>query len=171
MDWTKTAVRRDERYFSFGISCVLCYRFDSMSIYKFNQRWNETNRFDMCSLFSCSSSVTPKLDREATDGVDVNDVRLHSEGQTHSVLFFLCAVTNCNIRTDSSFVPSQWEMASLCSDVSHWLCPSLKSALNMINDWIQGRRIQFCSSYVLYQRQHQGWFQFCTQPMRDGVTL
>ena len=32
-------------------------------------------------------------------------------------------------RADSRFAPSQWEMALLCNDVSHWLCASLESAL------------------------------------------
>ena len=31
--------------------------------------------------------------------------------------------------TDSRFVPSQWEAALLCNDVSHWLGASLESAL------------------------------------------
>ena len=66
-----------------------------------------TNRFFMRLLFPCSSSVTPKLDREATDGVEVNDVRLHSVGQTHSVLFFSYAaakatwlISACNLSHD-----------------------------------------------------------------------
>ena len=32
-------------------------------------------------------------------------------------------------RADSRFVPSQWEMALLCNNVSHWLGTSLQSAL------------------------------------------
>ena len=32
-------------------------------------------------------------------------------------------------RTDSKFVPSQWETVLFCNDVSHWLGTSLKSAL------------------------------------------
>ena len=32
-------------------------------------------------------------------------------------------------RADSRFAPSQWEMALLCNDVSHWLGASLESAL------------------------------------------
>ena len=36
----------------------------------------------------------------------------------------------CNSRDDSRFVPSQRETALLCNKVSHWLCASLKSALN-----------------------------------------
>ena len=34
-------------------------------------------------------------------------------------------------RADSRFVPSQWETALLCNDVSHWLGASLESALGM----------------------------------------
>ena len=32
-------------------------------------------------------------------------------------------------RADSRFVPSQWEMALVCNNVSHWLGASLESAL------------------------------------------
>ena len=38
--------------------------------------------------------------------------------------------TNC--RDDSRSVPSQWEMALLCNNVSHWLGANLESALNCI---------------------------------------
>ena len=33
------------------------------------------------------------------------------------------------VRADSRFAPSQWEMALLCNDVSHWLGANLESAL------------------------------------------
>ena len=39
-------------------------------------------------------------------------------------------LTFCNQRADSRFVPSQWEMALLCNNVSHWLDTRLESALN-----------------------------------------
>ena len=32
-------------------------------------------------------------------------------------------------RADARFVPSQWETALLCNDVSHWLGANLESAL------------------------------------------
>ena len=35
-------------------------------------------------------------------------------------------------RADCRFVPSQWETALLCNDVSHWLGVSLESALLMV---------------------------------------
>ena len=35
----------------------------------------------------------------------------------------------CRSRADSRFVPSQWETALLCNDVSHWLGANLESAL------------------------------------------
>ena len=38
-------------------------------------------------------------------------------------------ITDMIYRADSRFAPSQWETALLCNDVSHWLGPSLKSAL------------------------------------------
>ena len=34
-------------------------------------------------------------------------------------------------RADSRFVPSKWETALLCNDVSHWLGANLESALNL----------------------------------------
>ena len=41
-------------------------------------------------------------------------------------------------RADSRFVPSQWEMALLCNDVSHWLGTNLESALTaiLVMSWI-----------------------------------
>ena len=33
-------------------------------------------------------------------------------------------------RADSRFVPSQWETALLCNDISHWLGANLESALD-----------------------------------------
>ena len=35
----------------------------------------------------------------------------------------------CIYRADSRFVPSQWEKALLCNDVSHWLDANLESSL------------------------------------------
>ena len=40
----------------------------------------------------------------------------------HSILW--------TIRADFKFAPSQWEMVLLCNDTSHWLDPSLESALS-----------------------------------------
>ena len=41
-------------------------------------------------------------------------------------------------RADSKFAPSQWEMALLCNDVSHWLGANLESALPFYGDvWCQ----------------------------------
>ena len=39
-------------------------------------------------------------------------------------------------RADSSFVPSQWETALLCNDVSHWLGASLESALISLDPYL-----------------------------------
>ena len=35
-------------------------------------------------------------------------------------------------RPDSRFVPSQWEMALLCNDISHWLGANLESSLKYV---------------------------------------
>ena len=37
-----------------------------------------------------------------------------------------------SLRADSRFVPTQWETALLCNDVSHWLGASLESALQPV---------------------------------------
>ena len=36
------------------------------------------------------------------------------------------------IRTDPRFVPSQWERALLCNNISHWLGTNLESALQIL---------------------------------------
>ena len=47
-------------------------------------------------------------------------------------------VFNIN-RADSRFVPSQWETALLCTDVSHWLGANLELALiKRIRGWFHG---------------------------------
>ena len=48
------------------------------------------------------------------------------------------------IRADSRFVLSQWEMALLCNDVSHWLSASLESALEYAQDFVS-----YCFTLVL----------------------
>ena len=45
----------------------------------------------------------------------------------HTGYFIL--INGKSYRADSMFAPSQWEMALLCNDVSHWLGSSLESAL------------------------------------------
>ena len=45
-------------------------------------------------------------------------------------------------RADSRFAPSQWEMALLCNDVSHWLGASLESALPQYSAATEGSQIQ-----------------------------
>ena len=47
-------------------------------------------------------------------------------------LFNVLRVCDCEIRADSRFVPSQWETALLCNDVSHWLGTSLESDVEML---------------------------------------
>ena len=65
------------------------------------------------------------------------------------------------IRADSRFVPSQWETALLCNDVSHWLGASLESALyiTFLVRWIHrggGYVTQKPSKYL------QGFHSLCT---------
>ena len=48
--------------------------------------------------------------------------------------------SNC-IRADCRFAPSQWETASLCNDVSHWLDASLNSALCSSIAWYRLHKI------------------------------
>ena len=59
---------------------------------------------------------------------------LHCISIPVAVLWCLCVPVSlqslpCSLSADSSLVPSQWEEALLCNDVSHWLGTSLKSAL------------------------------------------
>ena len=51
--------------------------------------------------------------------------------------------TGCggNNRVDSRFVPSQWEMALLCNNVSHWLGSNLESALEWPDNTMAGTRL------------------------------
>ena len=50
-------------------------------------------------------------------------------------------------RADSRFAPSQWEMALLCNDVSHWLGTSLEAVL---------RNITWCYNSIGYDAQDPG---------------
>ena len=71
---------------------------------------------------------------------------------------------NCCIRTsrtDSRFAPSQWEMALLCNDVSHWLDANLESALYIFSssrndliakvDWIHSIALVWIKQWYLMQ--------------------
>ena len=53
----------------------------------------------------------------------------HLQPQWHEQLAYLKCL---NVRADSRFVPSQWEMALFWNDVSHWLGASLESAPNVM---------------------------------------
>ena len=46
-------------------------------------------------------------------------------------------------RADSRSVPSQWETALLCNDVSHWLDASLESALWLRNQVISKHDVDY----------------------------
>ena len=67
-------------------------------------------------------------------------------------LMFQCEGVIWN-RNDSMFVPSQWETALLCNDVSHWLGANIESALGneniyfppkKINNVKGGKRVKTC---------------------------
>ena len=53
----------------------------------------------------------------------------------YKILEMLC-MHYIAFRADFRFVPSQWEMALLCNDTSHWLGASLDSALALIAELI-----------------------------------
>ena len=59
-------------------------------------------------------------------------------------------------RADSRFAASQWEMALLCNDVSHWLGASIESALyiaiNTCNDDKVVRMINFHQIIVTHDK-------------------
>ena len=58
---------------------------------------------------------------------------IHSTGVKEQGLFHQRPKLMCSCTwADSRFAPSQWEMALLCNDVSHWLGASLESALCII---------------------------------------
>ena len=50
-------------------------------------------------------------------------------------------------RTNSRFAPSQWEMALLCNNISHWLGASLESALAFGKAVVLGRKIKTWTSF------------------------
>ena len=68
-------------------------------------------------------------------------------------------------KADSRFAPSQWETVLLCNDISHWLGPSLESALKShYNDVIMGAIASQVTSFTIVysivysgadQRKHQ----------------
>ena len=49
---------------------------------------------------------------------------------SHSRSYLLLQLIS--VSADSRFVPSQWETASLCNVVSHWLAAKLESALSVL---------------------------------------
>ena len=50
------------------------------------------------------------------------------------IALFLYTLRYIQCRADSRFVPSQWEMALLFNDVSHWLGTSLESAVQWLSN-------------------------------------
>ena len=69
-------------------------------------------------------------------------------------------------RADSRLVPSQWETALLCNDVSHWLGAKLESALyyNYAINLVRGRS---AARWFLYH----GWVQHLVVIMLHGGAL
>ena len=76
----------------------------------------------------------------------------------------------CIFRADSRFVPSQWEMALLSNNVTHWLGTSLESALilvdvvyhpklNMFVCWITLSKHKNILAYMLsyFSRWNSSW--------------
>ena len=61
--------------------------------------------------------------------LDYNHRTAQNSQDSKSWTIIKCTPTGLWIRDDSKLAPSQWEMASLCKDVSHWLGASLESAL------------------------------------------
>ena len=62
-----------------------------------------------------------------------------------------------NIRTDSRFVPSQWETPLLCNDVSHWLGANLESVLKYIEKSYHSFCHFSCLQNGLIDRNMEGW--------------
>ena len=67
----------------------------------------------------------------------------------------------CLNRTDSRFVPSQWETSLQSNAVSHWLCANLESALLKITRSLQNARVGVESIHIagapvtVLMRRHQ----------------
>ena len=60
---------------------------------------------------------------------------------------------------DSRFVPSQWEIALLCNDISHWLGASLESALKYHvtqSTWMMQLLIRSTPDFHAYCLWHDG---------------
>ena len=55
-------------------------------------------------------------------------VEMEAETTEKWILTLLVLKNEYDYKADSRFVPSQWETALLCNDVSHWLGASLESA-------------------------------------------
>ena len=59
---------------------------------------------------------------------------------------FTCVAGSLAHSADSSFVPSQWEIAFLFKDVSHWLGASLESAMEQYPTG--GKALSFVSELI-----------------------
>ena len=55
----------------------------------------------------------------------------------------LCYHYNIILRADSRFAPSQWEMALLCNDVSHWLGANLESTLILVEKTLTESELKY----------------------------
>ena len=74
-------------------------------------------------------------------------------------------------RADYRFVPSQWETALLCNDVSHWLGANLQPALVLgarpVNE--RGRYFVTTSLIGWAQTLNQSWYRIDTGIWRHGT--
>ena len=60
------------------------------------------------------------------------------------------SLKNTRYRADSKFVPSQWETALLCNNISHWLGASLESAPQVY----KGSKRPIAAIWVWHNFQH-----------------
>ena len=85
--------------------------------------YNMSHIFTHGYLVHCSTLVKfPML-------VHTWDIFIYSYSSPHWYFIDIYFFKNGFIRADSWLAPNQWEMASLCNDVSDWLGVSLESAL------------------------------------------
>ena len=66
---------------------------------------------------------------------EAGDLRCHHAHYDVSVMnlaYWLASHSLDQCRADSRFVPSQWETALLCNDISHWLATNLELALSLV---------------------------------------
>ena len=83
-------------------------------------------------VYKFSSNKIMHMYWHFVDVVYQNNAYLASTWPVYGLALLGSSIMAWRYRADSRCVPSQWEMALLCNDVSHWLGASLESALRYL---------------------------------------